>query len=190
LTERSQRKIDYGAKSEPVRRALPGLDGQRCVSYGKEVFMANLVRRDDPFAGLVTMHSQLDDLFNNFFSGMPSTMLRDAPAMDVYTEDDKQLVAEVAAPGFTKDDIEINVHNGVLEIRGEKHDKAEESGDKKRSYVMRESHASFYRSIAMPKYADGDNVRAEFADGVLKVCVPFKELPQPKRVAIEDGKKK
>lgn len=152
--------------------------------------MANLVRRDDPFAGLLNMHSQLDDLFNSFFSGTPSTMLRSAPAMDVYTEDDNQLVAEVAAPGFAKDDIEINVHNGVLEIRGEKQDKQEEKGDKKRSYVVRESHASFYRSIALPKYADGDNVKAEFADGLLRVTIPFKELPQPKRVAIEDGKHK
>jgi HSP20 family protein len=152
--------------------------------------MANITRQDDPFAGLLNMHSQLDDLFNSFFSGMPATIQGHTPSMDVYTEDDKQLVAEVAAPGFTKDDIDISVHNGALEIRGEKHDKQEDTGDKKRSYVMRESHASFYRSIALPKYADGENVKAEFADGMLKVSVPFKELPQPKRVAIEDGKKK
>ena len=152
--------------------------------------MANITRRDDPFAGLVSMHSQLDDLFNNFFSSMPSAMIaHNSPSMDVYTEDDKQLVAEVAAPGFTKDDIEINVHNGVLEIRGEKQQKEEDKSDKKRTYVMRESHASFYRSIALPKYADGENVKALFADGMLRVTVPFKELPQPKRVAIEDGRK-
>lgn len=151
--------------------------------------MANLIRWDDPFAGLTSMHSQLDDLFNNFLMATPPTRAQGMPMLDVYTEDDKQLVAEAHIPGFTKDDVEVNVHNGVLEIKGEKHAK-EEDKDKKKSYVVRESHASFYRSIALPKYADGDNVKAHFDNGILKVTVPFKELPKPKKIAIEDGKKK
>lgn len=149
--------------------------------------MANLVRWEDPFAGLTSMHSQLDDLFNNFLAGVPAHGGQGLPALDVYTEDDKQLVAEAHVPGFSKDDVEVNVHNGVLEIKGEKHQKDEDKKSKK-SYVVRESHASFYRSIALPKYADGDSVKASFKDGVLKVTVPFKELPQPKKVAIEAGK--
>lgn len=143
--------------------------------------------RWDPFAGLTSLHSQLDDMFNNFFSSMPTTQA--LSAMDVYTEDDKTLVAEVHAPGFTKDDIEVNVHNGMLEIKGEKHDKEEEGG-KKRKYMVRESHATFYRSIALPKTADADKVEAHFENGVLEVRIPLKELPSPKRVAISDGKKK
>jgi HSP20 family protein len=133
------------------------------------------------------MHSQLDDLFNSFFTSTPSS--QNAPAMDIYSEDDKHIVAEIQAPGFTKDDVEVNVHNDMLEIKGEKHQKEEDKG-KKRSYMVRESHASFYRSIALPKGADADNVSAEFTDGVLKVTVPLKELPAPKRVAIGEGTKK
>lgn len=150
--------------------------------------MVSLTRREDPFAGLTSMHSQLDDLFNNFFSGMPVSNQQGMPTLDVYAEDDKQLVAEAHIPGFSKDDVEINVHNNVLEIKGEKHETQEEK-DKKRSYVVRESHSSFYRSIALPKYADDDNVEASFKDGVLKVVIPFRELPKPKKVAITDGKK-
>jgi HSP20 family protein len=147
-----------------------------------------LVRWNDPFAGLTSMHSQLDDMFNSFFgSGQLNT--GNAPAMDVYTEDDKQLVAEVHTPGFAKDDIEVNVHDGILEIKGEKHEQTEDN-DKKRNYMMRESHASFYRSIALPKVADEGGVSAQFENGVLKVQVPFKELPAPKRVAIGEGAKK
>jgi HSP20 family protein len=149
----------------------------------------NLVRWNDPFSGLTSMHSQLDDLFNNFFSAAPSS--QSVPAMDVYTEDDKNMVAEVQIPGFDKDDVEVNVHNGILEIKGERHEKEEDKGkDKKRSYMMRESHASFYRSIALPKYADADNVTADFENGLLKVRVPFKELPAPKRITISAGTKK
>lgn len=141
----------------------------------------------DPFAGLTSMHSQLDDMFNSFFAAAPGA--RGVPAMNIYTEDDKELVAEVEAPGFTKDDIEVNVHDGVLEIKGEKHEREEDKADKKRNYMVRESHASFYRSIALPKNADGNKVEAHFQNGVLKVRVLFKELPAPKRVAISEGKK-
>jgi HSP20 family protein len=151
--------------------------------------MAQLMRYNDPFSGLTSLHSQLDTMFNDIFgSGFP-TPGQTSPAMDIYTEDDKQLVAEVSVPGFSRDDIEINVHDGLLEIKGHKQDK-EEQNDKKRSYMMRQSHRSFYRSIALPKQADEDNVRADFSDGLLKIEVPFKELPAPKKVAIGSGTKK
>jgi HSP20 family protein len=152
--------------------------------------MANLVRWEDPFAGLTSLHSHIDDIFNDFFntsSRLPA--LSNMPAMDVYTEDDKRLVTEVQAPGFGKDDISVSVNQGVLEIKGEKHEK-EEDKDQKRNYMMRESSASFYRRVMLPKHADGDNVEAHFDGGTLKVVVPFKELPQPKRVEIQSGKKK
>jgi HSP20 family protein len=153
--------------------------------------MANIVRWDDPFAGITSLHSQLDDMFNNFFTTMPTTQASQTmPAMDIYSEDDKQLVAEVHAPGFDKDDVEVNVHNGVLEIKGEKHEKEEDKKDKKRSYMVRESHASFYRRLALPDYADAEHVDAQFENGVLRVMIPFKELPKPKKIAISNGKKK
>jgi HSP20 family protein len=147
-----------------------------------------LSRWDDPFAGLTSLHGQLDDMFNSFFSSsLPA--VSSMPAMDVYSDDDKQIIAEVQIPGFNKDDIEINVHDGVLEIKGEKREKKEEK-DKKRNYMVRESSASFYRRIALPKTADGDKVAAHFDKGMLKVTIPLKELPKPKKVAITEGGKK
>lgn len=147
-----------------------------------------LSRWDDPFSGLTSLHSQLDDMFNGFFSSpMPATS--SMPAMDVYTDDDKQLVAEVQIPGFDKKDIDISVHDGVLEIKGEKSEKEEDKDKKKRNYMVRESSASFYRRIALPKVADGDKVEAHFNKGLLKVTVPFKELPKPKKIAIKESKK-
>ncbi len=142
---------------------------------------------DDPFASIGSLHSQIDDMFNRYFSAPVHSGLGTMPTMDVYTEEDKQLVAEINAPGFSKDDIEVSVDNGILEVRGEKHEKDEEK-NKKRNYMVRESHASFYRRIALPKHADGDKVTAHFENGVLKVVVPFSELPKPKRVAISHGK--
>lgn len=149
--------------------------------------MANQLQRWDPFADRHSLHSQLDDIFNSFFSSVPVAPSQHTAALDVYTEGDKHLVAEAQLPGFTKDEVEINVHDEVLEIKGEKHDKSE-GNQGKRNYMMRESRTSFYRSILLPKHADADKVKAEFKDGVLKVTVPFKELPKPKRVEISAGK--
>lgn len=144
--------------------------------------MAGLIQWD-PFAGLTNLHSQLDDMFGHFLSSAAGS--HGTAAIDVYS-DGKSLVAEVHAPGFDKKDIDVHVHNGVLEIKGEKHTKEEEDG-KKRSYMLRESHASFYRSIALPKGADDAHVAAKLDNGVLTVTVPLKELPAAKKVTIEDG---
>lgn len=150
---------------------------------------SGMQRYNDPFSGLTSLHGQLDDFFNDFFSGGTPVVTSSAPAMDVYTNDDKELVAEVQAPGFNKDDIDVNVHEGVLEIKGEKSVKEEDKDKKKRNYMVRESHESFYRRIALPKIANADKVDAHFDNGVLKVTIPFKELPKPKKVNIKEKKK-
>jgi HSP20 family protein len=46
-----------------------------------------------------------------------------------------------------------------------------------------------YRRIALPERANADDIKAEFKNGLLKVTIPFKELPSPKRITIEGGKK-
>lgn len=152
--------------------------------------MAALIRfGQDPFAGLTSLHSQLDNMFNDLFSGSQVPSGLPVPAMDIYNDGDKQLVAEVQIPGFDKDDVEIHVHNGVLEIKGEKQVREEDKG-KKRTYMVRESSSSFYRRIALPKHADADNIKAHFENGMLKVEVPYKELPKPKQVRITAGSEK
>jgi HSP20 family protein len=104
--------------------------------------------------------------------------------MDVYTKDDKEMVVEIHAPGFSKDDIKINIHEGVLEIQGQKEDKQTEQ-DKGRTYMVHESAASFYRRIGLPRVADTNNIAADFTEGLLKITVPFKEQPKPKQIDIK-----
>jgi HSP20 family protein len=134
--------------------------------------MANLIRwTGDPFTGITSLHNQLDEMFNSLFERPPAAMHGVMPAMDVYTDNNKELVTEIQAPGFSRDEIDINVNEGVLEIKGMHHEKDEQK-DKKRSYMVRESSASFFRRVALPKNADPKNVKAEFDNGVLRVMVP------------------
>ncbi len=144
--------------------------------------MANLIKFD-PFA-------ELNALQRQFFGDDWMTPLKgvNIPTTDVYTRDDKELVVEAHLPNFHQDDVDIRVDDGALVIQAEKHEKEE---DKDKKYVVRESSSSFYRRIQLPERADPDNVEAHLDDGILKVSVPLKALPEPKKIAVKSkpGKK-
>lgn len=148
--------------------------------------MFDLIRRPNDTLGLSTFE-EMDKLFDNFWRsvGLPSSAFS-LPSVDIYSQDDKNMVVEMQAPGFDTDDIELNVRNNVLEIRGEKTNK-EEQKDGKKSYMVRESNASFARRVVLPEGADADNISAELDKGVLKVTVPVNR-PEAKRIQIKGGK--
>lgn len=104
------------------------------------------------------------------------------PTTDVYTNDDKELVVEAHLPNFNSEDVDIHVDEGALIIQAEKHEREE---DKKRKYVVRESSSSFYRRVLLPERADAEQIEAHLEDGILKVAIPLKELPEPKKIAIK-----
>lgn len=142
--------------------------------------MANLVPID-PFAELRALQKQFfgEDLLARLPS---STQLWPT---DIYTDGDKAMVIEAHLPDFDDKDVSVSIENGVLEIQAEKHEKSEE---KNRKYVVRESSRSYYRRVHLPQQSDEDKVNAKLDNGVLKVTVPFKQLPPAKKIAVA-GKK-
>lgn len=142
--------------------------------------MSNLISIN-PFAELEALQKQFfgDDWFT------PDRGIT-IPSTDVYTEG-KQLVVEAHLPNFDEKDINISVDKGSLVIQAEKRQKEEDKGKK---YMVRETSSSFYRRIVLPEQADPDNGTASLENGVLKVTVPFRELPEPKKIAISGGKPK
>lgn len=147
--------------------------------------MMDLIRRPSSTLGLSTFE-EMDKLFDNFWRSLSlPTASFSLPSVDIYSEDDKHMVVEMQAPGFSEDDIEINVRDGVLEIRGEK--TAKDENKDKRSYMVRESTASFARRVVLPEGADADKISAELDKGVLKVTVPV-ERPEAKHIKISAGK--
>jgi len=126
----------------------------------------------------------LSDFFDTdrFFD---SDLLRkqSMPAVNV-KENEKGFEIEVAAPGLAKKDFNITVDNRVLTISSEKEEEREE---KEENYTRREfSYSSFSRSFTLPEYVNEDDVKANYADGVLRLSVPKKTITQPKvKKAIE-----
>lgn len=138
--------------------------------------MVNIIKWD-PFKEIENMSRSV---FGDAWANNPSLF---APTTDVYVEDDSHMIVEAHLPGYNDKDVDINVHEGILEVRAEKHEQEEDK--KKRRYVMRESSSSFYRRIRLPKNADANKIEAHMDEGLLKIVVPFKELPKPTKIAIK-----
>lgn len=140
-----------------------------------------VIRFVDPLAGLSSLHDQVNSLFNNTFGSVGAGA--GTGTTDVYSTDEG-LTVEAHLPNFKDRDISVSQHEGALEIKAE-HTEKEEEKDKNRKYLIRESAVQYYRRFALPRNADADNIQAKFEDGILKVTVPYKELPKPKHIAIK-----
>ena len=106
------------------------------------------------------------------------------PKVNVYEYDEKVgIVAEI--PGLTKKDISVEVEDGTLTISGEKHNILEDNGAK---VLRRELKASsFKRNFELGENLDGDNIKADFKDGVLSISIPKIEPEKPKKTFVKIG---
>ncbi len=105
-----------------------------------------------------------------------------ALALDVH-ESDEAYTVTVEIPGVKKEDLSVEVEDGVLSIRGEKRSEREEKSEKRR-YVER-SYGSFSRSLSLPRNVSPDKVDARYHDGVLTITLPKAEESKPQPVAVK-----
>jgi HSP20 family protein len=106
------------------------------------------------------------------------------PAVDIVEKGDAYLVkAEV--PGLAPENIEVQVENDVLTVRGErKYENEEESGGYRR---VERSYGSFTRSFVLPKGTQADAIEAQVDNGVLTVTIPKISAPPPRKVEVKGG---
>ncbi len=106
-------------------------------------------------------------------------------SLDVYETEEAAFI-EAELPGVRKEDININVEDGVLTISAEKN--IEEEEEKGRKYFTKEiRHGSFKRAFEIPTYLNEEDIKAKFNDGILKVEIPRKEeeIKKNKKIDIE-----
>jgi len=142
-----------------------------------------VARADNPF---LSLQQEVDRLFNDFSRGFPTlgagltgSML---PTMDV-AETDKEIEITAELPGLEEKDVQINVADDVLTIRGEK--KAEKEEKDKNYRLVERSYGSFERSLELPKGVNLDAIKASIDKGVLKVSVPKPAPAQVKKVEVK-----
>ncbi len=106
------------------------------------------------------------------------------PKVNVYEYDDKVgIVAEI--PGLDKKQLEVSVEEGVLTISGDKHSTFESDGAKVLRRELKQS--SFKRQFELGELLDGENIKANFKDGILSVNVPKIEPEKPKKHTVKIG---
>ena len=105
-----------------------------------------------------------------------------APSLDI-VEDEHAYVVTAELPGLKKEDVQIQLEDGVLSISGEK--KQETDVKEKTFHRMERRYGSFYRAVTLPAGVDVEKVDARFEDGVLKIRVPKREEIKPKAIKIQ-----
>lgn len=91
------------------------------------------------------------------------------------------LTAEL--PGVRREDVELEVENNVLTLRGEKRDTRREGAE--RFHLFERRSGSFERSFTLPRTVSSDGITADYADGVLHVTLP--KAPEAKSRRIDIG---
>lgn len=143
--------------------------------------------RWDPFHGLVSLQERMNRLFEQTLDrsrgereGMAAATW--APAVDIYETPDS-IVLQAELPGLSKDDIDIQVRDNVLTLKGERRSEKEV---KEGNYLRVErAYGGFQRAFTLPAAVQADKIRAVFKDGVLDVSIPKAEEAKPKQIKIE-----
>jgi HSP20 family protein len=104
------------------------------------------------------------------------------PAVDIQ-ETDNEFLVKADLPGIKKEEIKIQVAEGVLAIEGERRQDKEEKG--KRFHKVEREYGRFVRRFALPTEIDGEKVRAEFKDGVLNVVLPKAPAAKPTHIEVK-----
>jgi len=103
------------------------------------------------------------------------------PAIDT-CEGDQAFTLTAELPGFSKDDVQVELKDNRLTLKGER---KRETDVQETQYRRRERvYGTFERSIRLPMEVDADKSEATFKDGVLKLTLPKAEEAKPKAIRI------
>jgi HSP20 family protein len=144
-----------------------------------------------PFMDLARWDRDMERMMGDFFGRRPWWPERwfrtegvelTAPVVDLYEEKD-DIVVKAELPGIDKDNIEVNLADHTLTIKGEK--KKEEEIKEENYYRSERSYGSFVRTLELPKDVHTDKVKATFKNGILEVRLPKTEEAKAKEVKVK-----
>jgi HSP20 family protein len=140
----------------------------------------------NPFRELEDIQTRLNRVFNEapvrrtegdglFFADW-------APAVDIQ-ETDKEYLIKAELPEIKKEDVKVEVLDGVLTIEGERTQEKEEKG--KKFHKVERAYGKFVRQFALPKEVEASRVQADFKDGMLNVHLPKSAAAKPTTVEVK-----
>ncbi|PIQ61404.1 MAG: heat-shock protein [Bacteroidetes bacterium CG12_big_fil_rev_8_21_14_0_65_60_17] len=145
--------------------------------------MTQLVRFS-PRHDMNRLQRDFDRLFGTFFPGFDEDADQNVswtPHLDVLETEDAY-VLEMDVPGVSRDDIQINLQDGVLTVSGERASREVSEND---NVVRVERHAGrFFRSFRLPKKINEQKIEARHENGVLMVTLPKVEESKPRKIKV------
>jgi len=145
------------------------------------------VVRWEPFREIAALQGEMSRFMNQLWgtpaAGGGNGMTSWLPALDAWETDDALVVA-LDLPGIDKDEVAIEVDDGVLTVSGKREKKVEQKDDG--FYRFERRYGTFSRSVTLPQGVDESTIKAEFADGVLEITIPKPEERKPMRISIGD----
>ena len=143
--------------------------------------MTNMTRWD-PFNDVLKLNTAMDQLLNSAF--VPSFM-RTSPAslpIDVIENDDAFIVKAVI-PGINPQDLDIQVSDQVVTLRGQWQESAAPQGA---TFHLRErATGRFERTFQLPLPVNTDAVEAQYEYGILTLTLPKAEVVKPRRITVQ-----
>jgi HSP20 family protein len=127
-----------------------------------------------PFSFMRRFGEDMDRLFEDFGFGGALALRNLAPVaawspqVEVFQRDG-QLVVRASLPGLNKDDVQVELRDDALILRGERRQEHEEQ--REGYYRCEVTHGSFYREIPLPEGVKTDDATATFRDGVLEITM-------------------
>ena len=143
------------------------------------------ITRLDPFREFATLQDRMNRLFGNVYLRDEDVTNRSEwiPAVDIFENDNHDLVVKADLPDMTREDIEVTVENNTLTLRGAKKFPGEVKEEQFRR--IERSYGTFSRSFTLPNTVDASKVSAEYRNGVLTVKLPFREEAKPRTINVE-----
>jgi HSP20 family protein len=141
----------------------------------------------NPGRDFAQLQERINRLFSDTYgrSGEEGLMNQGSwiPPVDIYQNNNHEIVLKADLPDMTLEDIEVTVDNSTLTISGEKKltDEVKE-GDFQR---IERAYGRFSRSFVLPPNVDASKLAAEYKNGVLTVRLPLREEAKPRRVQIQ-----
>jgi len=193
-----QGKKDKAQTHDDRKSRAPHAKGNRESQTGiarREEF-SNL-RTVSPFSFMRRYSEEMERLFGEFgfARDLPSGFGREfvgltdmegsiwSPQVEAFERDGK-LVIRADLPGLTKDDINVDITDDAIKIRGERRQEKEEN--KEGYYRSERSYGSFYRELPLPNGINREEANATFQNGVLEITIPA-PARQPSSRSLEIG---
>jgi HSP20 family protein len=130
------------------------------------------------------LQERLSRMLEGFYVRPQEDLTRGAwvPAVDIYSNDQHELVLKAELPDMKEDEFEVTVEDNTLTLRGEK--KFDTEVTQEQFHRIERSYGPFARSFALPPTVDAGKVRAEYKAGVLTVRLPLREEAKPKQIKV------